>query len=140
MPSRSSVRYRLRTAAHRLVRSWRDRPLRLRSPLFGPDREFVRIVERVRGAESDPAFDLREFETHQPVLLRLLDAVGNARVLELGTGYGSTPIVLARSGQSLSLETDPVWFTRFARFGSPAHRIELWHDFDEWEWRCPYFL
>ena len=134
-----SVRYRIGIAARRLARSWRGRPPRLRAPLFTPEREVVRIVERVHRAESDPSFELESFESHQPVLLALLEAVQAARVLELGTGYGSTPIVLARSGQSLSLETDPAWFERFRQFASPAHRIEMCNDFDEWRWRSRYF-
>jgi hypothetical protein len=139
MRSVRSARYRIGTAAHRAVNSWRDRPLRLRAPLFAPDRELVRIVERCRRLDIDPRFQLESFESHQPVLLGLLEAVPDARALELGMGFGSTPIVLGRSGRSLSLETDQAWFARFARFGSSAHRIEVWQDFDEWQWRCPYF-
>lgn len=120
-----------------MTESWRDRPPRLREPFFSPDRELRRILERCRRAQADPAFTLQAVESHQPVLLGLLDAVPNARVLELGTGYGSTPIVLDRSGSSLSLETDPSWQRRFERYASHAHRIELCEDFDEREWRCP---
>ncbi len=86
----------------------------------------------------EPGFQLVDYETHQPVLLALLGQLSGARVLELGSGYGSTPILLGRSVSSLSLETDPVWHRRFHRYSSPEHRIELWRGFDEDEWRCPY--
>ena len=133
-----NARYRLGAARQRLTQSWRERPPRLREPFFSPERELSRIVERCRRAEADPGFALQAFESHQPVLLALLEAVPNARTLELGTGYGSTPIILARSGKSLSLETDPSWYRRFRRYGSTAHLFELCGDFDDIEWHCPH--
>ena len=135
----SDARYRAGTAVRRFMQSWRERPPRLRAPLFSPDRELARIVERCRRAGVDQTFALASYESHQPVLLALLRAVPDARVLELGTGYGSTPLVLGLSGRSLSLETDPTWRRRYSRYASEAHRIELWQDFDQNEWRCPYF-
>ena len=134
-----STRYRIGTAAGRFARSWQERPLRLRTPLFSPERELARILERSNRVASDSTFELESFESHQPVLLALLDAVPQARMLELGTGYGSTPIVLGRSARSLSLETDPRWYARFEHFGSSVHRLEMLDDFDELRWRSPYF-
>jgi hypothetical protein len=131
------ARYRVGVTRRRISQSWRERPPRLREPFFSPERELARILERCRRASSDPTFELEAFESHQPVLLGLLDAVPNARALELGTGYGSTPVVLARTGSSVSLETDPTWLRRFDRYASEAHRIELCEDFDTREWRCP---
>lgn len=107
--------------------------------MFSPKREFARIVARRHRVEVDAAFELQGFESHQPVLLALLEAVPQARTLELGSGYGSTPIVFTDAGSSLSLETDPVWYRRFRPYASGAHRVELWEDFDEREWHCPYF-
>ena len=99
----------------------------------------MRIGERCRRAELEPDFELSDYETHQPVLFALLDYVPNARVLELGMGFGSTPVLLGRAGSSLSLETDPIWYRRLRRYASARHRIQLWRDFDEREWNCPYF-
>jgi len=81
--------------------------------------------------------DADGFESHQPVLIELLGHVPQARALELGIGYGSTPLVYCLSGTSVSLETNPQWHRRFARHSRPEHRIELLSDYDEWEWRCP---
>ena len=134
------ARHRVATAGLEIVRSWRDRPPWLREPLFSPERELARTVSRSRRVVSDPDFELQAFQTHQPVLLALLAAVPRARVLELGTGYGSTPIVLGASETSLSLETDRAWYDRFRRYAAGGHRIELCEDFDEHEWRCTHLL
>lgn len=72
------------------------------------------------------------------MLLELLEQLPRARVLELGTGYGSTPIVLRRSGSSVSLETDRTWFNRLARYADEHHQIVLWSKYSEKEWTCPY--
>lgn len=113
-------------------------PLRLRRQVFSPRREFRRIARRRRRVLADPSFALDVWESHQPVLFELLELNPGTRVLELGVGYGSTPIVLQLSGTSVSLETDADWYGRFARFDTPAHRILRWHDYDRDEWRCPY--
>jgi hypothetical protein len=113
-------------------------PVRLRRQVFSPTREYRRIVKRRDRVLADPSFELETWESHQPVLLELLERNPAARVLELGMGYASTPIVLALAGESVSLETDADWFARFARFDRPSHRLQLWTDYDEHEWRCPY--
>jgi hypothetical protein len=132
------LRYRFGTARLQIEQSLRSRPPRLREPFFSPERELARILERSRRAELVPDFELLDYETHQPVLLALLEQLPRPRVLELGSGYGSTPILLSRSGSSLSLETDPTWYRRFRRYASDEHGIRLWSDFDDREWRCRY--
>jgi len=129
------ARFRVGVTRERLVEAWRFRPPRLREPLFSPERELARIAERRRRVDADPSFELLDYETHQPVLLDLLEHLPDARMIELGTGYASTPIVLGRTGASLSLETEPVWYRRFRRYASDAHRLELVRDFDEREWQ-----
>lgn len=94
------------------------------------NRRCERIVAASLGAEG--------FESHQPVLIGLLRHIPQARALELGIGYGSTPLILCLSGSSVSLETDRRWYRRFARYATSAHTIELFEDYDEWDWRCPY--
>lgn len=112
-------------------------PLRLRRQIFSPAREYRRIVRRVARVNEDPAFTLDTWESHQPVLLGLL--AGRARrVLELGMGYASTPIVLALSDWSVSMETDPAWFARFSRFARDDHAFVLLTDYTATEWHSPY--
>lgn len=111
-------------------------PLRLRRQVFSPRREFRRIERRVARVRSDPAFILEAWESHQPVLVSLLRELPDARVLELGMGYGSTPIVLALAGSSVSIETDPAWFARFRRFETARNRLVLLDDYSESEWRA----
>lgn len=81
---------------------------------------------------------MTDWETHEPVLVELLTRNPRARVLELGMGFGSTPLVLGLSGFSVSLETSDAWFRRFARFDSADHRIFLWREVSESGWNCPY--
>lgn len=112
-------------------------PLRLRRQIFSPKREYRRIVRQVARVDADPAFELDTWESHQPVLLGLLRE-RPARVLELGMGYSSTPIVLALSASSVSMETDPAWFARFSRFASDDHAFELLTDYTATEWHSPF--
>lgn len=113
-------------------------PLRLRRQIFSPRREFKRIVRRCEQARRDPSFELGVWESHQPVLLALLGGLPRARVLELGMGYASTPIVLALSGSSVSIEIDEAWFARFSRFARPGHDLVLLADYTASEWHTPY--
>jgi len=128
-----------RGVAGRLVgRYGRRLPLRFWRPFFDPRRELRRIERRHRRALSRPGTDFAGWESHQPVLLELLAHIPNARVLELGMGFGSTPIVLGRAGTSVSLETDERWLRRFERFAGDGHEVALWRNFSEFEWDCPY--
>jgi hypothetical protein len=112
-------------------------PLRLRRQIFSPRREYRRIVRRVARVNDDPTFALDTWESHQPVLLELLKDRPR-RVLELGMGYASTPIVLELAGSSVSMETDPAWFGRFSRFARDDHALVLLTDYTPTEWRSPY--
>ncbi len=114
-------------------------PWRLRRQIFSPKREFRRIERRRRRVLSDPEFVLNRWESHQPVMIEVLERMHRPRVVELGAGYASTPIVLALSGFSLSLETDAEWLGRFTRFATHEHRFEHWQAYTETEWNCPYF-
>jgi hypothetical protein len=131
------LRWRLGMARLELMRAIRW-PIRLRRPLFSPRRECHRIVARQPAVRADRTGLVGDWETHEPVLVDLLALHPEARVLELGIGYGSTPLVLGLSGSSVSLETNESWFRRFARYDSASHRIVLWTDFSDWEWHCPY--
>ena len=114
-------------------------PIRLRRQVFSPRREFKRIDRHVGRALADPSVEFGVWESHQPVLVTLLRAIEAPRVLELGVGYSSTPVVLALSGTSVSLETDPEWVARFSRFATPKHEIARWDDYEEHAWTCRFF-
>jgi hypothetical protein len=134
------VRRLLARAKRGFLRRYRKRlPLRLWRPFFAPARELRRIEHRYRRTLADPSLEIVGPESHQPVLLELLAQLPQARMLELGTGFASTPIVLGRAGRSVSLETDEWWLRRFGRFASSEHQILLWRDFTDSEWNCPYF-
>lgn len=134
----SRLRYVLgttRLAVRKKIGPW---PLRLRRPLFRPQREFERILA-LHPRRPDGTGWGADWESHQPVLVELLRRVPGARVLELGIGYASTPVVLGLSASSVSIETVDSWYRRFARFDTPSHRIIPWRDFTFWEWRaCPF--
>jgi hypothetical protein len=110
----------------------------IREAFYSPRRELRRIVRRCDRARDDPTFSLGGWASHQPALLEVLGNVPDSRVLELGMGYASTPIVLGLSRSSVSLETDAGWFARFARFATAEHAILLHSDYTESEWRTPY--
>lgn len=114
-------------------------PLRLRRQVFSPKREFRRIDRNIRRVLADPGLELSVWQSYQPVLVELLRRLERPRVLELGVGYGSTPIVLELSESSVSLDTDREWYARFARFDRPQHRVLHWTDYDASAWNCPYF-
>lgn len=133
----TSLRFRLGNACRAAVSELRW-PLRLRRPLFSPKRECRRIVARQPRLVAGNGGEVSDWETHEPVLVELLKLKPAARVLELGTGFGSTPVVLGLSGSSVSLETSEAWYRRFARFDSVDHRVSLWRDVSEFAWECPY--
>lgn len=113
-------------------------PLRLRRQIFSPRRELKRIMRRRDRLNADPAFELELWESHQPVLLGLLERQVDPRVLELGVGYASTPIVLGLSASSVSIETDEAWLGRFSPFASERHDFVLLSDYTPSEWHTPY--
>jgi hypothetical protein len=120
------------------LRRQRVGPLRLRRGIFSPRREYKRILRQRERVREDPTFSPGGWASHQPVLLELLENRTDARVLELGMGYASTPIVLELSRSSVSIETDETWFARFSRFASASHEVVLLSDYTESEWRTPY--
>jgi hypothetical protein len=132
-----TIREAFATLEHE-VRRQMTGPLRLRRQIFSPRREFRRIVHRCERLTTDPSFALELWESHQPVLLELLGRQSHARVLELGVGYGSTPVVLALSASSVSIETDEAWFARFAPFARKRHEFVLLSDYTPSNWRTPY--
>jgi hypothetical protein len=131
---------RERGTARRRFSSRTIPPLRFRRP---PQRSETpeKLYQQIEHAINDRRLDAPVqpgYESHQPVLIELLRRLPGARVLELGVGFGSTPIVFALSGWSLSLETDRVWFSRIADWSTADHRIELWRARGKLGWDCAY--
>lgn len=101
--------------------------------------ELQRILSAHERSLAGEAVRPDGWESHQPVLIELLRQVPGARALELGIGWGSTPIVAGLSDSSVSLETNERWFERFRHFSTAEHDIRLWGDVTEFEWRdCPF--
>jgi len=75
------------------------------------------------------------FASHQPVLMTLLNKIKKAKVLELGIGYGSTPIIVDNSEFSEHYETDLDWFNNLKQeFSSEKHIFELIKNHSKYEW------
>jgi hypothetical protein len=125
---------RILTAIEEEMRRQMTGPVRLRRQVFSPRREYRRIARRVRRVAEDPSFTIDTWESHQPVLVGLLTRLPGSRVLELGMGYASTPVVLALSSTSVSIETEEAWFARFSKFARPGHEFVLVAA----DWRTPY--
>lgn len=75
------------------------------------------------------------FASHQPVLMTLLNRIKNPKVIELGIGYGSTPLIVDNSEYSEHYETDLDWFTNLKKeFSSENHIFELIKNQSKYEW------
>jgi hypothetical protein len=74
-----------------------------------------------------------EYASHQRALLAAVLRTAGP-VLELGAGDFSTPLLheVCRGGRRplLTLESDPIWYGRFAAFASSSHRVELVTDWN----------
>jgi hypothetical protein len=133
-----SLRFRAGTARLRIARELRH-PVRLRRPLFTPARELRHALAEYSALRDGRQVAFDGWASHQPVLIELLSRISTPRCLELGIGFGSTPIVVGLSGSSVSLETSESWYRRFARFDEERHRILLTHAYDAQSWNVPYF-
>ena len=74
------------------------------------------------------------FATHQPVLWEAVQRTRGA-VVEFGCGFGSTPMLHFLCSQQnrelLTLESDPVWLSKFVkRYSTPHHRFLHVEDWD----------
>lgn len=74
-----------------------------------------------------------EYLSHQPVLIAAMDGVKDGRVLELGAGFGSTPILhalcAATGCELVTLDSSPEWLARFEYLRKPWHRLDAAGDF-----------
>ena len=75
-------------------------------------------------------------------LIYLIDWVRrtNGPVVELGIGFGSTPILheLCRDRKLVSYENKPRFFAEFARYASPWHEMKFVESWDKAELECPW--
>jgi len=75
------------------------------------------------------------FASHQPVLMTLLNKIEKAKVLELGIGYGSTPLIVDNSEYSEHYETDLDWFNNLKEeFSSEKHIFNLVTNHSKFDW------
>ena len=74
-----------------------------------------------------------EYLSHQPVLVAAFTDVQGGSVLELGCGFGSTPLLHALSAvhacRLVTLESDAVWIKNFKYLANRNHRVGLVDDF-----------
>lgn len=73
------------------------------------------------------------YATHLPILCAAVSLTKGA-VLEMGTGWYSTPVLHALCGDSrrlVSVDTDAVWAERFAHLRTPSHQIITPASYDE---------
>lgn len=75
------------------------------------------------------------FASHQPVLVTLLKQLyGRARVLELGCGYGSSPIIVGLSLYSEHYETDANWLEKVKEFEKINHVFRQVNSHEKYQW------
>jgi hypothetical protein len=69
------------------------------------------------------------FSSHQPLLIHTLNTIQEGKVLEIGMGYNSTPLMHIVCGMQnrelVSVETDEEWYNRFTRYRSNRHKVVL---------------
>lgn len=63
------------------------------------------------------------FASHQPILVELLKRIEKPKVIELGIGYGSTPIITELSHYSEHYETDNDWLDKFISYQNENHKF-----------------
>ncbi len=71
--------------------------------------------------------------SHQPVLVAAFADVSMGSVLELGCGFGSTPLLhalcAAHACNLVTLESDACWIKNFKYLANADHRVDLVDDF-----------
>jgi hypothetical protein len=82
---------------------------------------------------------MSSYATHRPVLEAFLSEY-NERVLELGCGPDSTPIIVDRSKFSIGLEDNKGWFPTVKAFEKPNHEIRFVTDWNEALKQCEGFF
>ena len=75
--------------------------------------------------------------SHQPVLITLLKKLDMPRVLELGCGYGSSPLIVDLSSYSEHYETNSEWLEKVKEFESENHTFHLVKDHEKLHWNDP---
>jgi hypothetical protein len=95
------------------------------------------VAKAMTFQHSVPPVDARKGEdmgyfSHYPVLARAL-AITSGPILELGMGWGSTPLISAmcQDREVWSVDTSQEWADRFKGLQRPNHQI-LWGDGPVW--------
>lgn len=98
------------------------------------DTQYLSVWNKFVANPNDQGVD--GFASHQPVLVTLLQKLGgNARVIELGTGRGSSAIVAGLSSYSEHYETDLDWYNQMKElFETPEHIFKLVTNHEKYHW------
>ena len=78
---------------------------------------------------------MNPFSTHLPILKRAIE-ITDGPVLEIGCGYGSTPILheMCKNRMLYTLEINSEWVKKFMEFNSDTHKVltgDTYDIFDE---------
>ena len=75
------------------------------------------------------------YASHQPILMKLLNSFDKPKVLELGVGYGSTPLIVDNAFYSEHYETDLDWFNKIKdEFKGKKNLFYLVQNHTKFEW------
>lgn len=97
------------------------------------DSKYLSVWNKYVADKEDQNVD--GYASHQPVIVTLLERLGgNARVLELGCGYGSSPIVVGLSSYSEHYETDAQWLEKVREFECENHSFHLVKNHEKFQW------
>ena len=75
------------------------------------------------------------YSSHQPVLIKLLEQIQNPKVIELGVGFGSTPLIVKSSSYSEHYDTEQSWLDKFIELQSTDHIFHKINNYSKYEWQ-----
>jgi hypothetical protein len=74
------------------------------------------------------------FSSHRPVLEKILRQINNPKVIELGIGFGSTPLIVELSEYSEHYDTEQDWINKFTHLFSENHIFNKINNYSKFEW------
>jgi hypothetical protein len=97
------------------------------------DEKYLEVWDKFTKNPNDQ--NVSGFASHQPVLVTLLQKYGGkCNVLELGCGYGSSPILAGLSSYSEHYETDYDWLQKVKEFESENHSFHFVDNHEKFMW------
>lgn len=94
--------------------------------------EYTKVYNIYKERPNDQNVD--GYASHQPVLMALLKKIENPMVLELGIGFGSSPMLVEMSYYSEHYETDDSWRYKLMQFDNSMHQFKLVKKYDKYNW------